>query len=241
MSDIHALSGAYATDALDDDERARFEQHLDECADCRAEVATFHETAALLAETEAEAPPPGLRGRVLGDISQVRPLPPVTPLAEVAEPTPVVAVRRRWVPRLVAAAVAVILLAGGILAWHPWRSEQESLADQVLHASDAVRVTETLANGAGTLTLVTSPSLGRAVMVGDHVPQPPAGKTYQLWLQQPGRAFVPAGLMPDATKPTLLTGDAATATQAAVSVEPEAGSPHPTSAPVAVFPLSSSG
>jgi anti-sigma-K factor RskA len=239
MSDIHALSGAYATDALDDDERARFEQHLTGCADCRAEVATFHETGALLAETEAAAPPPGLRDRVLGDISQVRPLPPVTPDRGVTEPTPVVAVRRRWVPGLVAASVAVILLAGGILAWHPWRSAQESLADQVLHASDAVRVTETLPNGGGTLTLVTSPSLGKAVMIGDHVPEPPAGKTYQLWLQQPGQDFVSAGLMPDSSKPTLLTGDAATAKQAAVSVEPASGSPHPTTSPIAVFALSS--
>lgn len=239
MSDIHALSGAYATDALDDEERARFEQHLAGCADCRAEVATFRETAALLAETGSAAPPPGLRGRVLGDISQVRPLPPVTPDTETAEPPRVVPLRRRWVPRLVAAAVAVILLVGGILAWHPWRAQQETLADQVLHASDAVRVTETLPNGAGRLTLVTSPSLGRAVMVGDHMPAPPAGKTYQLWLQQPGQDFVSAGLMPDPMKPTLLTGDATTAKQAAVSVEPASGSPHPTSSPIAVFALSS--
>ncbi len=38
MSDIHALSGAYAVDALDDIERAQFERHLAECAECRAEV-----------------------------------------------------------------------------------------------------------------------------------------------------------------------------------------------------------
>ena len=36
--DIHALSGAYAVDALDDVERARFERHLANCEACRAEV-----------------------------------------------------------------------------------------------------------------------------------------------------------------------------------------------------------
>ena len=36
--DIHSLVGAYAVDALDDAERARFEQHLAACAECRAEV-----------------------------------------------------------------------------------------------------------------------------------------------------------------------------------------------------------
>ena len=38
MSDIHALSGAYAVDALDDIERAQFERHLAECPACRSEV-----------------------------------------------------------------------------------------------------------------------------------------------------------------------------------------------------------
>ena len=38
MSDLHKLTGAYAVDALDDIERARFEQHLAACEDCRAEV-----------------------------------------------------------------------------------------------------------------------------------------------------------------------------------------------------------
>ena len=61
MSDIHALSGAYAVDALDDDERQQFEQHLAACPECRAEVGSFSETAALIAETQAETPPPSLR------------------------------------------------------------------------------------------------------------------------------------------------------------------------------------
>ena len=37
-ADLHHLSGAYAVDALDDAERAAFEEHLRGCADCRAEV-----------------------------------------------------------------------------------------------------------------------------------------------------------------------------------------------------------
>src|SRR4029078_5132224 len=52
MSDIHALSGAYPVDALDETARPEFELHLAECAACRAEVASFHETTALVAETE---------------------------------------------------------------------------------------------------------------------------------------------------------------------------------------------
>jgi len=38
--EIHALSGAYAVDALDPEERARFEEHLAACAECQAEEVT---------------------------------------------------------------------------------------------------------------------------------------------------------------------------------------------------------
>ena len=38
MNDIHALSGAYAVDALDDLERARFVRHLEECPECHGET-----------------------------------------------------------------------------------------------------------------------------------------------------------------------------------------------------------
>ena len=50
--------------------------------------------------------------------------------------------------------------------------------------------------------------------------------------------MVSDGLMPDADHPTVLTGDAATATAAAVSVEPAGGSDQPTTDPVALFPFS---
>ncbi|MGA8247905.1 MAG: zf-HC2 domain-containing protein, partial [Nocardioides sp.] len=71
ISDIHALSGAYAVDALDDAERAQFEAHLATCPECRAEVRSFSETAALIAEAVVEAPPPGLRAGVLAGIGAV--------------------------------------------------------------------------------------------------------------------------------------------------------------------------
>ena len=47
--DIHSLVGAYAVDALDDAERARFEEHLATCAECRAEVASLRGAAASVA------------------------------------------------------------------------------------------------------------------------------------------------------------------------------------------------
>jgi anti-sigma-K factor RskA len=235
MSDIHALSGAYAVDALDETERAEFEQHLAVCAECRAEVASFRETTALLSDAETESPPPSLREGVLAGIARTRPLPPATPT--VVEEQHATGTRRRWLPQLLAAAAAAVLVAAGVLAWHPWQDDRTTLADQILHAPDAMKVIEKLPGGTGELTLVRSTSLDRAVLIGHDVPAPPDGKTYQMWFQQPGQDMVSAGLMPDADKPTVLSGDAATATAAAVSVEPAGGSEHPTTKPIAVFPL----
>jgi anti-sigma-K factor RskA len=243
MNEIHALSGAYAVDALDDGERAEFERHLAVCADCRAEVASFHETTALLAETEAETPPASLRAGVLSGIGQVRPLPPQATVPTVATgATGATVVRRRRAPQLLAAAAAVVLLAVGAVLWHPWQTtHREDLAAQVLGAPDAVKIIEKVPGGHGELTLVRSASLNRAVLIGHDVPPAPSGKTYQMWLQQPGQSMVSAGLMPRADEATLLAGDAATASAAAVSVEPAGGSEHPTTDPVAVFPLRADG
>jgi anti-sigma-K factor RskA len=239
MSDIHALSGAYAVDALDDDERVEFEEHLAVCAECRAEVASFRETGALIAETEAVEPPASMRAGVLAGIGEIRPLPPeATSTPERVEPTPATVVRRRLFPQLLAAAAAVVLLAAGAVLWHPWQQDGgNDVAAQILNAPDAMRVTEKLPGGHGELTLVRSASLKRAVMIGDHLPAAGSGKTYQLWYQQPGQPMVSAGLMTSTDEPTVLSGDAATAVAAAVSVEPAGGSKAPTTKPVAVFPL----
>jgi anti-sigma-K factor RskA len=77
--DIHALSGAYAVDALDDDERAQFEQHLAGCSACQAEVASLVAAATALSSLSDTPPPPSLRASVLQGITTIRPLPPVVP------------------------------------------------------------------------------------------------------------------------------------------------------------------
>ena len=55
-------------------------------------------------------------------------------------------------------------------------------------------------------------------------------------IDQPGRGMVSAGVMPiRADQTVLLTGDAATAAGAGITVEPEGGSTEPTSKPIALF------
>jgi anti-sigma-K factor RskA len=235
MSDLHALSGAYAVDALDDLERARFERHLDVCEDCRTEVASLREAATLIAEETALAPPPALRDRVLAEIATVRPLPPRP--ADVPAPAPAPTRRRRWVA-LTAAAAVVAVLGVGAAVWEPWRddtSQGPTAAELVINAPDAASETLTFPTGARA-KLVRSASMHKALLVTSAMPAAPQGKVYQLWYAVPGQGMVSAGLMPaKADQTVLLDGDAAEATAAGITVEPAGGSPQPTSDPIALF------
>lgn len=236
-SDIHALVGAYAVDAVDDLERAAFERHLEECAACRAEVAGLREAAGLLTETTTAEPSPELRAAVLAGIGSIRPLPPAVPAARPR--------RRRTTQWLGAAAAAVVLVGAGAVVWQqPWddgTTQVTSVADQVLRAADAKSTSLDFPGGAHA-TVTHSDSLDKAVIVTTDMPAPPAGRVYQLWLDQPGRGMVSAGVMPVAADQTVvLEGDAASALGAGITVEPEGGSTAPTTKPIALFDFGRAG
>ena len=276
--DTHALAGAYAVDAVTDEERSSFEIHLDQCADCRAEVAELRAAAAAIAIDVELTPPPALRVSVLSAISQTRqlspiesvervesagdpvqPIQPVQPVqrveviepAEPAQPAPrsapatptsapvdELAARRRFrvQPWLAAAAAAAVLTVGG-LVWQPWDDAPPQLTatEQVLRADDAQRLEQPM--GSAEIAIVRSPSKKQAVFVADAMPAAPSGRAYQLWFDVPGQGMVSAGLIPTAGAEVavLLHGDAATATGAGITLEPEAGSEKPTTTPVALF------
>jgi hypothetical protein len=238
MSDIHALSGAYAVDAVDDIDRAQFERHLAECPACTAEVRSLREAAALLAETTATAPSAELRDRVLAGISTVRPLPPV--VAEETEATSgtVTALeprRRRRVVTFLAAAAAAVAIGTGVVVQLS-DDKPESQYSQVLEAGDAQRITVEL--GDATATMVRSEKLDMAVLRTEDMPDAPAGQAYALWLKHDG-VMVPAGMMPKGPDhEVVLSGDAASATAAAISIEDAGDEPtEPTGEIVAEFPF----
>ena len=63
---IHELTAGYALDALDEDERRVYEEHLEGCEQCRDEIASFGDVAGALAlAASGPEPPAGLRDRVL--------------------------------------------------------------------------------------------------------------------------------------------------------------------------------
>jgi anti-sigma-K factor RskA len=234
MSDIHALSGAYAVDALDGDERAQFEEHLAECPACRSELDSLQEAAALLAETTITEPSAGLRNRVLADIDRVRPMPPA--VATVTELAP--RRRRRLATFLAAAAAAVVIGTGGVVVVQQMGDDKpDSQYSQVLEAGDAQSFTVHLDGGA-TATVVQSKKLDKAVLKTKDMPDAPDGKAYALWLQHDD-VMVPAGIMPKGPdNEVVLSGDAATASAAAISIEDAGDEPtEPAGDIVAEFPF----
>ena len=238
MSDIHALSGAYAVDALDDDERAEFEKHLAVCPECRAEVRVVPR------DRGPDGRDPGRDAsaercatpccRASARSARCRPRPPdadrrpaaghrCTRPAPADCPAPGRGLGRRDPPGR---------RRPGLAAREPSRAH---LADQILHAPDAVSVTEPVPGG-GQLTLVRSASLEAGGDGRQDVPAP-SRTTYQMWLQQPGQGMVSAGLMPDAASRPCSPATPRPPRPPRCRVEPETGSPHPTSDPIAALPV----
>ena len=75
-TDVHTLSGAYALDALSDEEAADFREHLAGCQACRDEVRELRNAAALMGAATWAAPPPALRRRVLTLADRTPQIPP---------------------------------------------------------------------------------------------------------------------------------------------------------------------
>lgn len=229
MSDIHALSGAYAVDALDDIERAEFDRHLAACSSCRDEVESLREAAAHLAESSAAAPPPALRARILDEARSVRPLPPTV----VPHPR-----RARRVPAIAAAAALIVGLGAGVTTalWKPWQpdSVQLTMADRIRQAPDAETWSQRLPGG-GTATVTRSRAVDAAVWESRGLTSVPAGRVYELWLQTPDESLAPAGLMSSGDGEVILRGEAGEAIGAGLTVEPSGGSPAPTTTPVVFF------
>ncbi|WP_042428998.1 anti-sigma factor [Streptacidiphilus anmyonensis] len=252
-ADLHMLAGAYALGALEEDERAAFEEHLADCDSCAVEVAEFQATSARLAQAAAQSPPAAMKQQVLRRIAEVRQEPPQVEVpAPRASTAPARA--RRGARFALAASLAAAVALGGVAAWQYTRAEeahqqaqqaQQAQAETaqiaaVLSAPDAHAVVGAVggAGQGGHATVVTSRSENRAVFLTPGLPDLPSGKTYQLWFDDAG-VMRPAGLVaPGASDQTvLLKGPLAQAQGMGITVEPDGGSLHPTTAPIALMPF----
>lgn len=235
-SDTHALSGAYALDALSPEEAALFEQHLQGCDPCRAEVREFREVAARLGARAAETPPATLRDRVLSHADRTRqdPPPPTGPTThEGATVTRIP--RRRWVAGLLAAA-ALALVAGVAGVWVMDDAERQretpvlaQPAAEVFGAEDA-KSAEVGTSEGGALRVAVSEERGEMAVDARELPNPGEGRVYQLWTGHGGEMINAGVLEPTdtgAAMPLPAPGDTVN-----VTIEPAGGSQQPTSEPI---------
>jgi hypothetical protein len=241
-TDPHALTGAYALHALQDDERADFERHLAGCETCRQEVAEFAATAGRLALASTAPTRPAMREQVLHRITTVRQVPPG---AAPAEPVRRGMLRGGGATRLALAASVAAALFGGAAVWQYERAEdaRSTAAREQRHADDLAGVlaapdarTRSVRVAGGTGTLVVSAARDRAVFVASAFAPPPSGKVYQLWFADGGR-MRPAGLLSGdrGGQAVLMQGAVGDASGIGITVEPAGGSDQPTSTPLALI------
>ncbi|MFF4101932.1 anti-sigma factor domain-containing protein [Streptomyces sp. NPDC001903] len=242
--ELHTLTGAYALHALTPAEHEVFTTHLADCPSCRQEVAEFAATAARLAGAATLPPPAHMKDAVLYGIDSVRQLPPLLP--DSGRPMTFTAVlRRKAITLAIAASIAGAAVLGGATVWQKQLAEdarQQAQASErrlqdvsaVVAAPDARTVRGRTTTGAAT-SVVSSKLQNRAVFIGAGLPDPGAGRTYQLWFEDHG-TMRPAGLLTQ-DGATLMQGGIQGASGVGLTVEPAGGSARPTTRPLLLLNL----
>jgi anti-sigma-K factor RskA len=277
---LRDLAPGYLLQALTDVERAQFERALRDPAlapELEAELAAHRETFAMLAEGHATPAPPALRERVLARIeaegkaearaeakasaatSQRAAPSATTPVAPAAR-APNTGPRIRWVPALLATALA----ASAVFAVNLREQVQElelQLSTQAL-ALDSTRqrlaqresTLQTLTDGGNDLVLVRltpntqagpalqvywNPRSGKAVIHASGLAPIAEDRAYCLWMIRDGKP-VPLTLFRPGSDGSQLLHDITVATGTAgvaafaVTEEAATGSPVPTMTPFLV-------
>jgi anti-sigma-K factor RskA len=245
---LREQAALYALGVLTAAERSVFDEHLEGCADCAAEVRAFLPVSSALAQgVPQHDPPPALRGRILAAARRTSESPR----------------RMSALAPWLAAAAMLVLTAGLGIYTTQLRQRVRALELQLREALVRVdngerRVAVALRSAAAAevpMAILTAPDVrqidlagqpvapraaARAfwspsrglVMTASNLPALPAGRTYQLWFVT-AQAPVSAGLLTPDARGRLTTvlntpADMPQPAALAVTLEPEGGSPGPT-------------
>ena len=216
MSTCAGDAAAYVLGALEPDEAEAFRQHLAECAVCRDEVEALGGVVKALPMSAPQHPVPRrLRRRILRAIREEPRRQPVT---------------RAWSSSWRGAAVVAAAAVAAVV-----------VVIAVSSGGSSGRVINAQVSGiTGTAQLRLSH--GQAELSVRHMPPPPAGHVYEVWLKAPKANPVPASVLfsvgangsADVGLPQNLHG----ISQVMVTPEPSGGSAAPTHSPVIVAQLS---
>jgi anti-sigma-K factor RskA len=223
---------AYLLGALETEESAAMERHLEGCERCRDELRWLQPAVDMLPETVPQLEPPdGLRARLLAEVR--------SDAAELESPAAGRAARQAK-PRhrrggfrgfflRPAVALACVALLGAVIGGYALRGGG---------GGSATTTTETVAqNGGLQATLERSGDSGTLELTG--LEQAPPGRVYQAWVRKGDR--IESGPLFDASRngsaQTALTHQLDGADAVMVTREPRGGSEQPTSAPIVTVTL----
>jgi len=216
--------GAYALGSAENPERIEIAEHLARhCPNCRPGVRRAMEAvAAMSGAVKPVDPPKRLRRRVVSMVS----------------PNP----KRSWAmiiaPWAVAGVLAIALISVGLPGWlHPNDSARLGQALSILNdpTTKDVSFGEPAARG----RVFVSPQKG-VVFIAAHLPALGAHRIFEMWVIPTQGNPIPAGLFrgeEDASAIYVRPGPVTNAAAIAVTVEPEGGSPQPTTTPFIVTKL----
>jgi Anti-sigma-K factor rskA/Putative zinc-finger len=208
------LLGAYALDALDEDEAARVRAHLAQCPTCRAQFAGLAEAAARLADLYPTAPPsPELRGRVLAAIESAasdeaavtQSTVAQSTVARPASPSARVSARpllSRWVrPAQAIAALALVVsqvwLFFTVIALRA-QVQQQAEAQTILLSSSETPVKLQAADSTSTALGVYhyEPDIRRGLINYYRLAPTGHAQSYQCWMEFAGGVLLACGRLP---------------------------------------------
>lgn len=222
---------AYVLGALDADESATLETHLETCASCRTELAEYRSLReSLLTAVPPKQPPAALRKRLQSRLPSAQ------------RPS-----RPQWTfsfSRLALGLAVLALLALNLASFmqiRQVRAQQASLLNQVADAQAALALLSSptlqvvAINGndiSGTLLL--DKQNNQAVLIARNLPALTEDRVYQIWLIKPDEGRVSAGLFRPESGGTYTTKVLASSQPLTnfmgigVTVEPAGGSDAPT-------------
>lgn len=256
--DFAELSAGHALDALSAEDEQAYQRALADHPEWEELVDSDAQVAGFLAEGAGEeAPPAGVRDRLLAQIGS---LPHETPVAAASTPEPVVepepelvvagppteavqAVQRRtWTRGLFALVASAALLVGigwgvGSIMEQVRTPAQVQALEQIEASPDAQSATGQFTDG-GEAEVHWSPSLGKVVLTTDDAPSIADDRTFELWFVRGDEPIAAGTFDPSDDVTALLDGDFQPGDIIAITVEQAGGSPDgkPTTEPIVAIP-----
>jgi anti-sigma-K factor RskA len=205
---------AYMLGALERDEVADFERHLEGCERCREEMRWLEPAVQTLPESvERQEPPRQLRESLMAEVRAD---------VQQAEARPVRARSRRWLLKPAVGFAVVALLVAGVIGYQVGHDgSDEGGASTVVRQVDGLTVKMVQQDEGGTLQL-------------EGVGQLPSDKVLEAWVERDGNVeAVPALFVPDRHgRAETRIADMSGVETVMVTEEPRGGSESPTGEPI---------